>query len=223
MLIGTTREIKHQGVNFLVYGLSGAGKTYLCSTLPKPLIVSAESGLRTLQNFDIPFVEVKSFEDVVDFYTWATTSEEAKQFETICFDSISEIAEIILQNEKQSVKDARQAYITMGDKIQTLIRMFRDLPFNTYFTAKIDRVQDEMNNLYYAPSIPGSKAAQGLPYYFDEVFALQMQQDEQGNMVRYIQTQNNGRYNCKDRSGTLNFYENADLGAILNKIKGETK
>lgn len=254
MKIETTTALKTKGVNFLVYGASGVGKTYLCSTLPKPLIISAEGGLLTLSFCDIPFITVKTPTDIeevlmylenvprvkelkeqIESKTFKTLSPQQQEsikeqfqvleylsgFETICLDSITEIAEVILSNEKTNSKDGRQAYLVMGDQINTYIRRFRDLPFNTYFTAKLDKMQDEMGKVLYSASLPGKKTSGNLPYFFDEVFALRTEKAEDGSVRRMLQTTDDGIFNAKDRSGVLAYFEEPNLGAILKKIQGE--
>lgn len=134
----STKDYTQNGVKVLVYGNAGAGKTYLCSTLPNVLIVNAESGLLTLRNHNLPYVTVKSMQELADVYRYITESDEAKQFDTIALDSISEIAEVCLAEYKETEKDTRQAYMKMQNDITKIIRLFRDLNNkNVYFSAKI--------------------------------------------------------------------------------------
>ena len=84
------------GVKVLVYGRPGAGKTRLCATAPSPIILSAESGLLSLADEDIPVQTITSIDDLNEVYAWLLGSEEAKDFKTVCLDSVSEIAEQVL-------------------------------------------------------------------------------------------------------------------------------
>ncbi len=122
----TTRDIAVQGVKLLVYGAAGAGKTSLVRTLPKPIVLSAEGGLLSLADEDIPFIEISSVSDLQDAYSWLT-GEEGSEYQSICLDSISEIAEVVLNYEKKHAKDPRQAYGAMQEQITDLIRAFRDI------------------------------------------------------------------------------------------------
>jgi septin family protein len=106
----TTRGLHASGVKLLVYGQAGTGKTTLITTLPSPVILSAEAGLLSIAHADIPFVAIDSMSTLQDAFSWLTSSDEAKQFESIALDSISEIAEVILTAEKAKAKDPRQAY-----------------------------------------------------------------------------------------------------------------
>ena len=125
------------GVKILTYARSGMGKTVLCSTAPNPVIISAEAGLLSLKRqnlerlfgvgnpsitYDMPVIQVNTIEQLIEAELWARTSNEARQFQTICVDSISEIAEVVLAKAKKDAKDPRQAYGVLLDKIIMVIK-----------------------------------------------------------------------------------------------------
>ena len=93
------------GVKMLVYGQAGAGKTSLCRTLPAPIVLSAEGGLLSIQDADLPYIEITSIEDLREVYQWITKSAEAVAYQSVALDSISEIAEVVLSAEKKATKD----------------------------------------------------------------------------------------------------------------------
>ena len=206
----------------LIYGPAGAGKTSATRTLPNPFILSAEGGLLSIRDADLPYVEIASLGDLHEAYAWLVGSNEAKAYQSVALDSISEIAEVVLNSEKKATKDPRQAYGAMQEQMADLIRAFRDLPGkHVYMSAKLDKSQDEMGKMLYAPSMPGNKTGQMLPYFFDEVLALRVEKDADGNPVRVLQCQPDGAWLAKDRSGALDMWEEPDLGALIRKIGGE--
>ena len=216
-----TSGLSAQGVKLLVYGQAGAGKTSLIRTLPNPVILSAEAGLLSLTGTDIPYIEIGSMAELQEAYLWASGSDEAKGFDSIALDSISEIAEVVLSTEKKLTKDPRAAYGAMQEQMGDLIRAFRDLPGkNVYFSAKLEKSQDEMGKLLYNPAMPGKALTQGLPYFFDEVLALRVERDSDGNTHRALMCDSDGLWLAKDRSGRLEGWEAPDLGAIIAKIGG---
>lgn len=221
----TTREAAAlHGVKMMVFGKAGVGKTTLCATAPTPIIISVESGLLSLRDRDIPVIEAKTFEDLEEAYTFVTESEHAKDFETICLDSITEIAEVVLANEKAKSADPRQAYGELQVKMMDICRAFRDIKGkNVYFSAKQTSVKDDMSGITtYGVSMPGAKLGPQMPYLFDEVMCLRAEKDEKGAVVRSLQCFTDLQYDCKDRSGVLDPYEVPDLSVIVNKIsKGE--
>jgi len=217
-----TGDVSALNVRLLVYGAAGAGKTSLIPTLPAPLVLSAEGGLLSIKGADVPFIEIKSMDDLKEAYQWLTESEEAAQFKSVALDSISEIAEVVLTAEKATAKDPRQAYGALQDQMQMIIRAFRDLPGkHVYFSAKMEKAQDETGRILYAPSMPGNKLAQQLPYFFDEVLALRVEKDAEGVPQRALMCASDGLWSAKDRSGRLDAWEGADLGAVINKIMAE--
>jgi hypothetical protein len=65
------------------------------------------------------------------------------------------------------------------------------------------------------------QGSDGFPYLFDEVLALRVEKNDEGQTVRAIQTYADPSWTAKDRSGKLDMWEAPDLGAIIKKIRGE--
>lgn len=213
------------GIKVCVHSRAGFGKTTLCATAPSPLIISAESGMLALSHLRIPTVVITKLAEMYDVYRFLTQSADARYFATVCLDSISELAEVVLGVEKGANKDPRKAYGNMQDDMTGLIRAFRDLPGkNVYFSAKQRAIKDDVTGVtLYGPSMPGQQLAPNLPYFFDEVFALDVAPGQDGRPIRYLRTQPDIRFDCKDRSGTLDPYERPDLTHIFTKIRAGRK
>lgn len=216
----TTRNVSANGLKCLVYGAAGAGKTTLIKTMPKPLILSAEGGLLSLADVDIPYIEVGDMETLKEAYAYARDSE----YETIALDSLSEIAEVVLNAEKKTAKDPRQAYGALQDVMGEMIRAFRDLPGkHVLFTAGLEKAIDEQGRVMYAPSMPGNKLGQSLPFFFDLVFALRAEKGKDGAVVRALMTETDGLWQAKARTTAerrLDPYEAPDMSAIIAKLGG---
>lgn len=220
--VKTTGSLSANGVKVLVYGQAGAGKTSLIKTLPNPIVLSAEGGLLSIQDADIPFIEIGDMETLRDAWKWVTESAEAREYQSVALDSISEIAEVVLNSEKKATKDPRQAYGAMQEQMADIIRAFRDIPArHVYMSAKLEKSQDEMGRMLYAPSMPGNKTGQSLPYFFDEVLALRVEKDGDGNTQRALMCDSDGLWLAKDRSGKLGAWESPDLAEIIKKIGGK--
>ena len=221
--ITTDQAATDHGVKILVYSKAGIGKTMLCATAPTPFIFSAEAGLLSLRKHKIPGLLIENMDDLMEGYQWVTESDEAKQFETICLDSLSEIAEVVLSNAKATAKDPRQAYGELIEKMSTTIRSFRDLKGkHVYFSAKQELMKDDVTGITtYGPSMPGAKLGQNLSYFFDEVFNLSIGMTEDKKPYRYLLTQPTIQYEAKDRSGALDPVEEPDITKIIEKILGD--
>jgi len=215
----STGNLAGNGVKLLVYGQAGAGKTSLIPTLPNPIVLSAEGGLLSIADAELPYIEITTMAELQEAYKWLAESAEAAQFESVAIDSISEIAEVCLNYEKKVNKDPRAAYGAMQEQMADIIRVFRDLPAkHVYMSAKLEKTQDEMGRILYAPSMPGNKTGQSLPYFFDEVLALRVERDAEGNSQRALMCDSDGLWLAKDRSGKLESWEAPDLSMIIAKI-----
>lgn len=222
----TTKEAsKLNGIKLLVYGDSFVGKTFLCSTAPKPLVISAESMLRSLQDFDIPVIEIETVKDLQKAYTLISEKKKFRQFKTICLDSLSEIAEVILSTEKLTVKDKRQAYSELLEQTLSIIKKFRDMKNkNIYFAAKQIEIKDPITGIgTFLPSMPGQRLGPQLKYYFDEVFNLQIVRKNGKQKRRLLTRATSTHPHPHDRSNNLEKYEKPNLTYIFNKIMGVTK
>ena len=221
----TTTNQSSRFVKALCYGDAGVGKTVLCSTAPNPIIISAESGLLSLSHLNIPVIEVKTLLDVQDAYQFITESNDAKGFETVCLDSITEIAEVMLSQYTKEDKDPRKSYGQLADHMAQLVRTFRDIEErNVYFSAKMARIEDEYSGIStFRPGMPGKTLVNGLPFFFDEVMALRIGEEEDGTKFRYLQTEPDMQYIAKDRSGRLDEIERPDLTHLFDKVLGLEK
>jgi hypothetical protein len=229
-----SQESLASGIKVLVYGGSGVGKTVLTATLPNPVLISAESGALSLREanlkrlfgddpsicYNMPIITIRTADDLRDVHLWCLQSAEARNFQSIGLDSISEIGEVVLNNAKAQVKDPRQAYGELIEKMETAIRAFRDLPGkNVLVSAKMEPNKDELTGIVkYGPSMPGAKLGPKLPYFFDEVFRLGIGKDQQGKEFRFLQTQPDLQFEAKDRSGALSNIEAPNLSYIFHKI-----
>jgi len=215
--------VEQQGAKLLVYGESGVGKTTLCQTAPgKTLVVSMESGLLSIKDApDLDAIEVKEASEIEEIAS--LLENKTLNYETVCLDSVTEMAEILLSQEKAKSKDPRRAY---GEVIEVMIktmRRFRDLPMHVVFIAKQSRERDESSGMFhYQPMMVGAKLPTQIPYFFDEVLVLRTFDDEneEGKTVtsRWLQTRIGQNYIAKDRSGKLEEFESPDLTTIINKL-----
>lgn len=221
----TNTDIESDFVKIIVFGDSGTGKTSLIATAPDPIVISSESGLLPLRGLNIPVLKVSSLEELEEAYEWLLDEENEKTFKTICLDSITDLAESMLTENKKSMKDGRMAYGKVADDIADIIRAFRDIPDkHVYFTCKMARIEDISTGIAkYKPMMPGKVLPQQMPYWFDEVLCLQVGEDEEGETFRYLQTQPSITHTAKDRSGKLDNPEMPDLGHIFDKITGKLK
>lgn len=196
--IQSTAEIEFNGVKCIVFGGAGVGKTRLCATAPRPIIISAEEGLLSLTDVDCAFIEIKSLKDLDEAYRYLKNSPD---YDTICLDSLSEIAEVLISELKPQFKDGRQAYMALADAMIPMLKRFRDIKGkNTVFTCKkIDIKDEESGNVTTELFLPGNVLSNQIPYLVDELFYMDV--DRTG--IPFLQTKPNRKVFAKDRSGAL--------------------
>ena len=133
--IQKTSDLSIDSVKCVVYGGAGVGKTRLCATAPNPIIISAESGLLSLADTNCDYIEINTLKQLDEAYK---ALKDSNDYDTICLDSLSEIAEVLVAELKPQFKDGRQVYMALADAMLPMLRRFRDIKGkNTIFTSKL--------------------------------------------------------------------------------------
>lgn len=218
-----TSEIEFHGVKCIIFGGAGVGKTRSIATAPKPIIISAEEGLLSLMDVDVPFIEVNSLEELDEAYNMLK-KDAGQTYKTIGLDSLSEIAEVLIAKELPKHKDGRQAYAALAQAMIPMLKKFRNLKnVNTVFSCKkIDIKDDDSGAISTELLLPGNVLAYQVPYLVDELFYMDI--DKKG--IPFFQTKPSRKVFAKDRSGALDpageFAKDADsvpdMTAIFDKI-----
>jgi AAA domain len=236
MKILNTKDSQHQKVKAVIYGESGAGKTTLASTIGKGcLVVSAEAGLLTLRDAGIDYVDI-SIDDagnpitdpslrlqrLSDVFKWLHAgcpddkNKPTFAYTSIFVDGLTEIGELMVEVLNKQFPDRKDSFPMWGEyskRMRSIVKSFRDLPYNVFMTCVAESDVDENKRRFMGFQLSGS-ISKKLPQYFDEVFYLYVD----GEGKRSLITNKTDALICKDRSGKLSSMEPADLTLIMNKI-----
>jgi hypothetical protein len=154
-----------------------------------------------------------------DYVRWCVESTESRHFETKCFDSISQMAEIILAEEHlKNRKDPRADYGELSKKMMKIMnKIFFAPSMNAVMIAKQGRSEhDGMSK--DRPYFPGKDLNIKIPHLFDSVWRIEWI-NHNGQQVRALRTKENNTCFARERSGNLAELEPAELTYIINKSK----
>lgn len=206
------------GVKALVYGPPGTGKTPVFNTAPRPVLLVVEPGMLSMRDSNIPSFEAYTAPAVDEFFLWFFQSAEAKNFDTLGIDSVSQLAEIILTNELKINKDGRKAYGEMSRKVMENINKLYFFPNkHLYLIAKQTSIE-EGGSLKRRPYFPGQDLNVKIPHLFDEILHLGMHSvPGMPGYTKAFCTAEQFDLLARDRSGRLAAYEPPNLTDLFNK------
>lgn len=218
MNLTTTRGASVSALKLVVHGQAGSGKTTLAGTtgdLPGTLLIDIEAGALPLRGMDIARAECSHVDDLHDAYREAASG----RYSWVIIDSLSEAAEVILADELTKAADPRQAYGATQERIAKMVRLYRALPCHVVFCCKQDRIQTSQG-LIFGPLLPGKQLSKHLPYWVDCVLSLRVGTNDAGAPIRWLQSQPDGTYDAKDRSGSLPPTLAPDLSLVARLVAG---
>lgn len=121
------------GINMLVYGQAGAGKTHFAASaqdvpeMADVLFLDVEGGLMTVaERGDVSAVKIESVDQLEEAF-WALQQGKPgfDGFRTVVIDSISELYKRDSSARKKKYKDQRQAYGESGELIRNVVQMYK--------------------------------------------------------------------------------------------------
>lgn len=215
-----TNDASSQFSNILLYGMAGAGKTPIAATAPNPIIISSEPGLKSLQAYKLPYVIARDHKEATDVFKWITGSNEARNYQTVFFDSISALSENILLSEKKKSSDPRKfSPSTTALTIEIVLGYLTIRNKHVVMTCKATENVDQLTNIKTAePFAVVPKLGPQLPYHFDDVLFLSRHRDPAtGTEMAALRCRENDYCKARNRTGKLDLWEPADLAHIIRK------
>jgi len=224
----------NRGISMIIYGLCGAGKTTLASTLPaeSTLIITTEAGLGPLIGKGHMLLDVrkvqennpdKSLEEIMnEIYVQIRTQKNA--FKNIVLDNISELENALLQDmtrrRKKNTPELRE-YGEVSYLMKSLITQFRDLEYqgmNVFFMSWETQLDIKNSNgeiITLTTPFVGKKIAIQICGLVDVVAHLEVYEK---TGVRWLRTVSSSQYLCKSQFAGLEAGEEADLVKLLAKL-----
>jgi len=153
--------------------------------------------------------------------------ETQEKYDWVFIDSLTEIGQYLLDLLKVEYPNRKDALVMFGENLNRMLSMvkaFRDLPhYNIVFTSLVVSEKDQENRMHLEADLIG-KISKKINALFDEVFYLfstnELNEEGMyaGKSKRKLLTGQTETMNCKDRSGALALYEEANLSVVAQKI-----
>lgn len=224
-----------QYIKALICGNPGAGKTLISSTFPDPLYASAEGGLMSLAQRNIPYVDVKDSTDLLAVKAMCEQPEHVRReilgfdVNTVVIDTIDEIQKILIRERlKETKKDSMELrdWGWLGEQMQVIISGFRNLDMNVVMTCHLRESQDsEAGTVWFEPGLQGAIGKQ-IAAYFDLALLLDVRTvttvkdgKSHKSQVRYLVSSPDSKHSwIKDRSGQLTTEHVVDFETDYKRI-----
>jgi AAA domain len=207
-------------IKLLVCGDPGSGKTLLSSTFPNPIIASAEEGLMSIADRNIPFVKVDAWADLIALKNILKQDKEVREeqlgfpVETVVIDTIDEAQDVLIREyllkQKKSALQGWDDYGYIKDQTNGMIAAFRNLDMNVVFTCHLKETSDDTQKVWLKPAIVGGAGDTlggkvDLALVLDSQMVSEMQNKELVTVDRRVLiTRRSQRLPfVKDRSGKL--------------------
>jgi hypothetical protein len=224
--MSTQNSVQTEASKTLVIGLHGAGKTTQFKnyqkTFGKGLIISGESGLRSLKDTDIDYLPFSSWngenDPAKDVYSFkgiagmiAQTDLKAEGFKWIGLDSLTEASDQChkhLQEHpdewqtKGGKPNPLELWQKYGTEIINALKWLRDLPVHVCVTGLVKSEQNDVGGVEYWPMVKGGAVGRQIPGIFDFVFGLIKMSDgghDNPTVSRRIITDEVHGWKCKAR------------------------
>jgi hypothetical protein len=223
----TTAGNAERRINVLIYGDSGIGKTVFAGSaqdvpeMRDVLFIDVEGGteslVRTYPGVDV--LRIKKMSEIWPIYEELHRGRH--NYGTVVLDSLSELQKFDLMQILETgsierpgkvdpdVAGIREWGVTL-EHMRKVVRLFRDLPMNTIFTALVNYMKDPRTGMYIKnPGLQGRAAAE-LPAFPDIVlyyFSKEVKEVVNGEEVtvekRIAQSKRTSTVAAKDRTSLL--------------------
>lgn len=193
-------------VRFLVYGVSGVGKTRFACGWNTPFVINIDDGLASVdwEVTDQPVTNKYELEQVMRFL-----ETEAHQYDTIVLDSLPELQHLLMDDIILNFPGVRRAYNDLASQsdygkmladFDDIVRRLKGLQRNIVLIANVQNIEQTTDMV--KPQLIGKATADTLCRMMDIVGFMQPTELHDGSrateMILY-----SSQHICKDRSGKL--------------------
>lgn len=133
-------------VKMMIYGQAGMGKTTTALSMPRPLLLDFDNGVKRVNNAqltDVGIVQITSWQDVQNVLL-----EDLSAFDTIVVDTIGKMMDFIISYRCGMRNPRIQDWSTINNDFKQFIQTVNTLNKNVVFVAHRDVQQDGENRVF---------------------------------------------------------------------------
>lgn len=231
----STSDIQQDGpTKVLLYAHHGFGKTFQCrfyqKRYGKGLILSGESGLKSVEDVQIDYLPFTSWDGAHDPEAGKFSfrgivamlqSHEFKEagYNWIAIDSLTELSERLIEHLEREYAHNSNAFAMWGEYNRLMLgalKWVRDLPMHVYVTCLAKEEKDANDLTHYWPLVKGQAVSKHVPALFDHVLCgvRTTEKNDQGvpKVRRFVVTDevNGWHGKVRDPQNRLSAYERVD-------------
>lgn len=200
------------GMKAIIFGPPGSSKTPTIRTCPNPVLLATEPGLLSMKGSNVPTWIAPTKNKIDEFMKWFEFSAEAKKFDTLAIDSVSQMCNIAL--DESTSKHGLAQYGDMAEYVMPYLKRLYFMPNKHMFLICKEEVTSAGIR---RPSFPGKFLPTEIPHLFDCI--LRLAKVNIPNFGEQLAFQCNGSFDvvARNRTGNLDMYEPPDFGLLIKK------
>jgi hypothetical protein len=215
--ITSTKDMALDYAKVVLYGPPGSGKTTAAATWPKPLFLSAESGLLSVRDRDIDVWTIDKWEDLEEAFVHL--KHEKHDYLSVVIDSLTEVQKKLNEYLVRKFPAMKRAYESLtsesdwGANISMMrekCRGFRDLPMHVVFITLSQDVKIDDENVT-RPALNGKTLPDELCGWVDAVIYCPGPQKDEAGAQRYL----GQAIPAKGRRAKIRVPSNAEVPAVI--------
>jgi len=202
------------GVKSIIYGPAGSGKTPIVNTAPRPVLLATEPGLLSMRNSNVPTWIAPTTAKIDEFMKWFEGSTEAKNYDTLAIDSVSQMCDISLQEAAKKHRHGLQQYGEMADYIMPYMeRLYFMKEKHMFLICK----EGTEGTGFKRPYFPGQVLPVQIPHRYDCI--LRLARTNIPGIGEQLAFQCNGSIDvlARNRFGNLADFEPPNFEGLIKK------
>lgn len=229
-IVNAGKSVAHTSIKCLVYGDSGAGKSFLAASAPNPLILLTEANGQASIMHSNPSADIihinndimlgQVLKDICD------NPKDWEKYDTIVIDSLTEMQRLIKDRiTNQGKKQMRlQDWGILADNMRALIRRIRTIQKNVVCLCLLEtQLEEETGIRHLKPAFEGKKTGGEIAQFFNFVGFLYTSQEtvkeNETKTVRSLMVEGPSRVMCKPTYPLTGSIKDPNLTNLFNLIK----